>query len=149
MALAVAEAHRVLRPGGQLLDIHPDGAPLRLELWQARPGHHAGSREPDAYDHRNLGDLAPETTVPDFVATTQALAAAAHQGFSLGETVTFDYRFFFDTLDDLTTYLEDNEELDLAGDDLLERALLGLRQSPAPAQLVLVQPVIVTRLHKT
>lgn len=148
MALAVAEAHRVLRPGGQLLDIHPEGAPSRLELWQPLSGQSSETQEPEAYARRNLGDLAPESRVADFIATTQAMADALQHGFALGASVTFDYRFFFDTLDDLTTYLEENEELDLAGDDLLEQALLGLQQSSTPAQLVLVQRVNVTRLLK-
>jgi hypothetical protein len=149
MALAVAEAHRVLRPGGQLIDIHPAGAPLRLELWQARAGHVPADRAAEAFDRRILGDLGPEDMVDDFVESSRAIANAPAHGFELIETVTFDYRFFFDTLDDLTEYLEDNEELDLASDALLEQALHALQQSSAPAQLVLVQPVIATRLHKT
>jgi hypothetical protein len=148
MALAVAEAHRVLRPGGELLDLHPQGVPLRLELWRARESALPESHDPEAFERQVLGDLAPEAMADDFAATTRAIASAGQQGFELSETVDFDYRFFFDTLDDLTTYLEENEELDLAGDDLLERALLGLQASATPAVLVLVQPVVVTRLKK-
>jgi hypothetical protein len=148
MALAVAEAHRVLRPGGHLLDIHPQGTPLRLELWQARSSQPSDRRDPEAYDRRTLGDLAPEAMTADFVASTDAIDHAARQGFGAAQTVTFDYRFFFDTLDELTDYLQDNDELDLAGDDLLEQALLALQHAATPAHLVLVQPVIVTRLEK-
>jgi len=148
MALAVAEAHRVLRPGGLLLDIHPQATPLRLELWRSLTGQMPEDRAPSAFSRRALGQLASESTEPDFAASTEALSTAAGHGFQPGETRLFDYRFFFDTLDDLTTYLEENEELDLADDDLLEGALLALQESPGPAQLVLVQPVIATCLRK-
>ncbi len=148
MALAVAEAHRVLRPGGQLLDIHPLPAPLRLELWHTHGGPPPEDRDPAAFERRVLGNLEAEEMAQDFETSTQTLVDAAGRGFGAGETVTFDYRFFFDTLDDLTTYLEDNEELDLASDALLEQALHGLQHAPAPAQLVLVQPVSATCLRK-
>jgi hypothetical protein len=148
MALAVAEAQRVLRPGGLLLDIHPRAAPLRLEVWRARGTALPGSRAPEGFDQQALGDLAPEEMAADFAASTRALEAAPGLGLALSKTVHFDYRFFFDTLDDLTTYLEDNDELALATDALLERALDALRQASRPAQLVLVQPVIATRLEK-
>ena len=146
MALAVAEAHRLLRPGGELLDIHPQGAPLRLELWRARDSRLPDSQAPEAYERQPLGDLAPEEMVEDFLASSRAIASAV--GFQTASTLSFDYRFFFDTLDALTDYLADNEELDLAGDSLLERAFHALQGSPTPAQLVLVQPVIVTCLKK-
>ena len=147
MALAVAEAQRILRHGGQLLDIHPQGAPLRLELWRARGSRLPESPAPEAYERQPLGDLAPEEMVEDFLASSRAIASAA--GFQRTASLAFDYRFFFDSLDELTDYLADNEELDLAGDSLLERALHALQSSPMPAQLVLVQPVIVTCLQKT
>jgi hypothetical protein len=147
MALAVAEAHRILRPGGQLLDIHPQGAPLRLELWRARGSRLPENSAPEAYEQQPLGDLAPEEMVEDFLASSRAIASA--MDFQRTASLDFDYRFFFDSLDELTDYLEDNEELDLAGDSLLERALHALQSSPTPAQLVLVQPVIVTCLKKT
>lgn len=148
MALAVAEAQRVLRPGGHLVDIHPQAAPLRLELWRAPanarpPAHTAG-----AFDREALGDLKPEDMAADFAASTRALQAASEHGLARAQAVRFDYRYVFDTLDELTGYLEENEELDLAPDALLERALHALQRSRTSAQLVLVQPVIATRLRK-
>jgi hypothetical protein len=148
MALAVAEAHRLLRPGGTLLDLHPEGAPLRLEAWRALGRDLPGNRDPAGFAREVLGDLGPEAMAGDFAASTQALAGAAQHGLVHDDTVRFDYRFFFDTLDDLTTYLEENEEMELAGDALLERALLALQAARTPAQLVLVQPVAATRLRK-
>jgi hypothetical protein len=146
MALAVAEAQRVLRPGGYLVDIHPQASPLRLELWRAHTTGHPPSYAPGTFEREELGNLKPEEMAADFAASTRALEAAP--GFARGQATRFDYRYVFDTLDDLTTYLEDNEELDLAPDALLERALHALQRSRTPAQLVLVQPVIATRLGK-
>lgn len=152
MALAVAEAHRVLRPGGLLLDLHPVSAPLRLELWLQRAGA-APPEVPDPalFDCQALGDFAPDETLDDFAAATQALDAAvqaAGPGFAPAGSACFDYRYLFDDLDELTGYLEENEELDLAGEPLLERALLGLQAATVPARLVLVQRAIVTCLRK-
>jgi hypothetical protein len=149
MALAVAEARRVLRPGGLLLDIHPVGEPMRLEAWTARDGADPQSAEPGPFERRALGGFRPEATVEDFKAATRAIGAAAGAGFAPAGGVTFDDRYFFDSLDELTEYLEDNDELDLASDELLERALLALRGAAHPTRLVIIQPVIVTVLRKT
>jgi hypothetical protein len=148
MALAVAEAQRVLRPGGRLVEIHPQGLPLRLEIWRARRSAPPENRTPDDFDRQVLGDLAPEEMTEDFAAATRAIAGAAGGSLEHGQTIHFDYRYFFETLDELTAYLEDNEELQLASDALLEQALLAMRETSTRAQLVLIQPVIVTQLHK-
>jgi len=146
MAAALAEAHRVLRQGGVLLDIHPTSEPLWLELWSLRPGQPEASVDPEQYDQAALGDLAPGEMQPNFAAATAAIEAAPEQGYQVSEVRAFDFRFFFDTLDDLSDHLEVNEEFGLAGDELLEAALLGLQAATRPARLVLTQPVMVTRL---
>jgi hypothetical protein len=150
MAAAVAEALRVLRPGGLLLDVHPEAAPMRLEAWTPHPGLSSDDEraDPGDYERTCLGDFAPDDSQADFQASTQALALAETIGFVGRQTVPFEYRYVFDSLDELTDYLEENEELDLAGDALLERALMALQSAPRPARLVLVQPVSATRLLK-
>jgi hypothetical protein len=152
MGQAVAEAFRVLRPGGRLLDIHPLPTPLRLELWIANgpPGSPAG---PDPRDHvrQHLGQLEPDETLEDFAAASEALEAAARRaglGFLPAGSTEFEYRYFFDDLDQLTDYLEENDEMDLAGEPLLEGALQALQAATAPARLALIQPVVVTCLRK-
>jgi hypothetical protein len=152
MAAAVAEARRVLRPDGLLLDIHPIGRPMRLEVWHplesaGRNGRPSPADE-SAFERRVLGDFAPDPMVDDFLAATGTLEAAARDGFEAQQRCTFDYLFFFDSLDELTDYLEDNDELDLAGDALLESALQALAGASAPPWLVMAQPVVVNLLRK-
>jgi SAM-dependent methyltransferase len=148
MGAALAEAGRVLRPGGMLLDIHPTPEPMRLEAWV---GLTAGARrnppEPRDYRRAPLGSLATDETLGDFSAASEAVAGAGPD-FGSPQAVTFDYPYFFDGLDALTDYLEENDELDLAGDALLERALLELRDATTPSWLVLIQPVVATSLRK-
>jgi ubiquinone/menaquinone biosynthesis C-methylase UbiE len=152
MPRAVAEAGRVLRAGGQLLDIHPTADPMRLEAWLAlAPGASRNPPAPGDYRRQPLGSFAASDTLEDFRAALAALAAAsgaARPSFSLVRSVTFEYPYFFESLDELTDYLEANEELDQAGDDLLERALQALSAATTPAWLVLVQPVVATSLRK-
>ena len=146
MALAVAEAHRILRPGGAVLDIHPRAAPRRLEHWQSRTTAMPGTRAAGAFDAQTLGDLAPDMFMQDLLAASNTISVA--QGFSMAATVNFEFQFFFDSLDDLTGYLEDNDELELASDALLEQALHALQRSSMPSLLVMEQPVVVNRLNK-
>ena len=151
MALAVAEAHRILRPGGRLIDLHPADQPMRLEAWtRLRPGApaEADASVPADYQRQRLGELAADESLPDFVAASTALAAARRQGFEPGQTLAFEYQYFFDNLDELSDYLEENDELALASDELLERALLSAAQSASPVKLVLIQPVVAASLHR-
>ena len=131
MDMALAEASRVLRPGGLLLDVHPAAEPMRLEAWIAlRPGAPPNSPNPRDYRRRLLGPFVGDETLDDFAAATAALGRAAPT-FGPAQVVAFEYPYFFDGLDALTDYLEENDELDLASDDLLERALLALDEVQA------------------
>jgi SAM-dependent methyltransferase len=148
MRAALAEAGRVLRPGGQLLDVHPTSDPMRLEAWIALKAG-APRNAPQASDYRRvpLGSFGPDETLGDFSAASAALEGAEAE-FEPRCHATFDYPYFFDDLDALTEYLEDNDELELAGDELLEQALLALSAATTPAWLVLIQPVVATSLRK-
>jgi len=148
MAAALAEAGRVLRPGGQLLDVHPAPEPMRLEAWMALKAG-ASRDEPDPRDYRRvpLGAFGQDETLGDFSAASAAVDGASSD-FELERRAAFDYPYFFDDLDALTEYLEDNDELELAGDEILERALLTLSEATSPTWLVLIQPVVATSLRK-
>jgi hypothetical protein len=152
MLSAVAEARRVLRPHGVLLDVHPTGEPTHLQVWRAEYGA-AGdlAKQPENLEaiHRiPVGWLEHDESLQDFTAATDALAGALDHGFALQRSTTFDYRYFFDSLDELTEYLEDNEEHARASDELLERALLEMKQAATPPKLVIVQRTVVTALRK-
>ncbi len=148
MRAALAEAGRVLRPGGQLLDIHPTPDPIQLEAWIALKAG-LSRQQPDARDYRRvpLGSFGPDESLGDFSAASAAVAAAG-PAFEPQRQTTFDYPYFFDNLDALTDYLEENDELELAGDELLERALLAVSGATTPIWLVLIQPVIASSLRK-
>ncbi|MGH2521750.1 MAG: hypothetical protein ACRDH2_04520 [Anaerolineales bacterium] len=152
MASAVAEARRVLKRGGFLLDIHPTDEPTTLHVWHARYALNGDlSEQPEALEaiHRApIGELEHDKSLQDFTAATDALAGALESGFSLYRSATFDYRYFFDSLDELTGYLEDDWEHASASDTLLERALLAMQEATTPPKLVVVQRTVVTALRK-
>ena len=154
MLSAVAEARRVLRPHGLLLDVHPTDKPTHLEVWHAEYGAAGDFAEQpgnlEAMHRVPVGWLEHDESLQDFTAATDALAEAldAGRGFSLERSTTFDYRYFFDSLDELTEYLEDNEEHARASDELLERALMAMKQAATTPKLVIVQRTMVTALRK-
>ncbi len=161
MTSAVAEARRVLRspdavsgkPGGLLLDIHPTDEPTTLHLWHARYKLNEDLTDPpenlDAIHRTPIGELDHDPdSLGDFAAASDALAEALESGFELAQTLTFDYRYFFDSLDELTEYLEEEWENASASEALLERALMVMGQAPIAPKLVVVQRVVVTGLRK-
>ena len=155
MASAVAEAHRVLRRGGLLLDIHPTDELTSLEVWHARykaEGSFVETAENLEAIHRvPVGYLDhDEDMLQDFTAASDALAQALEdeRRFLLERSTVFDYRYFFDSLDELTDYLEENLEYARASDDLLERAVVVMRQAGTTPKIVIVQRTAATALRK-
>jgi hypothetical protein len=140
MAAAVAEAHRVLTRGGVLLDVHPSADRPRLLLGPLPAGAAAapplGRLDLDPGDQR------------DFAAAGDALAGALEAGFEPARALAFDYRYEFDSLDDLTDYLDDHPEFARASDELLEQVALALGRARTPARLTLLQRMAVTALVK-
>jgi len=155
MASAVAEAHRVLRRGGLLLDIHPTDELTSLEVWHARykaEGSFVETAENLEAIHRvPVGYLDhDEDMLQDFTAASDALAQALEdeRRFLLERSTVFDYRYFFDSLDELTDYLEENLEYARASDDLLERAVVVMRQAGTTPKIVIVQRTAATALRR-
>lgn len=152
MASAVAEAHRVLRSGGLLLDIHPTDEPTTLEVWYATAKDSAvevNEDNLDAITRVRLGPLEQEAAIrADFTKATEALVEPLDVLFDLAAVKTFEYQYFFDSLDELTDYLQDNHEHARASDDLLERATVALSRAPASPKLVIVQRTVVAALRK-
>jgi hypothetical protein len=152
MASAVAEARRVLREGGLLLDIHPTDEPATLHVWHARYKLNGDLTEQlenlESIQRAPVGELDHDESLSDFTAATDAIAEAVDNGFALVGSATFDYRYFFDSLDELTEYLDEEWEHAAASDELLERALMVMQQATTPPKLVVVQRAVVTALRK-
>ncbi len=152
MTSAVAEAQRVLRSGGLLLDIHPTDEPSTLEVWYAlsRDGAAQVTAENlEAVQRTPLGPLRHDPAIRrDFTHATEALVDALDVRFDLAAVRTFEYQYFFDSLDELTDYLEDNHEHARADDAQLERAAVVLSRAPTPPKLVIIQRTLVTALRK-
>lgn len=153
MAAAVAEAHRVLIAGGLLLDIHPTDEPAFLQVWHALGAQtdlaEVSAETQAAINRVHLGPLEHDPGIRrDFTAATDALVAALETAFDLAAVRTFEYQYFFDSLDELTDYFEDNHEHARASDALLEQAAVVLSRAPAPAKLVIVQRTVVAALRK-
>ena len=153
MAAAVAEAHRVLQRGGLLLDVHPTDEPTSLEIWHARYGGNfiESAENLEAVHRVPVGYLDHDAEMlSDFTAATDALAEALEDEsrFGLERSTVFDYRYFFDSLDELTDYLEENLEYAHASDELLERAVVALHQATTTPKIVIVQRTAVTALRK-
>lgn len=152
MASAVAEARRVLRKGGVLLDIHPTDEPATLHVWHTRYKLNGDITEQpenlESIQRTPVGELDHDESLSDFTAATDAIAEAVENGFALVGSATFDYRYFFDSLDELTEYLDEEWEHAAASDELLERALMAMQQATTPPKLVVVQRAVVTALRK-
>ncbi len=153
MSSAVVEARRVLKPDGRLVDIHPTDEASSLQVWHAtaRDGAADVTAANLAAIHRQpIGPLDHDPDVlRDFTCATDALAAALESGFELLGTQAFDYCYFFDTLDELTDYLEhEDDQHATANDELVERAVLAMRRAAAPPKLVVVQRTVATALLK-
>jgi hypothetical protein len=135
-----------------LLDIHPTDEPSFLQVWYATAWDGVGEVNPDNLEavHRvHLGPLDhdPETR-RDFTAATEALVDSLDALFDLAAVRTFEYQYFFDSLDELTDYFEDNHEHARASDELLESAAMAMSRAPAPPKLVIVQRTVVSALRK-
>jgi hypothetical protein len=135
-----------------LLDIHPTDEPSALEVWWATGQDASAPVSADNLDSVQRAYLGPLDHDPetrrDFTAATDALAASLDNLFDLSATRVFEYQYFFDSLDELTDYFEDNHEHARASDELLERAVSVLKRAPHAARLVIVQRTLVTALRK-
>lgn len=152
MALAVAEAYRVLKPGGLLLDVHPIDEPAALEIWYTQ--YATGLAEiPANLDVRYfvIGSLnyAP-TALRDFTATTETLIETLNDvsHFQSDHSAIFEYQYFFDSLDEFTAHFKDNQEFAHASDDLLMRARYAIQQATTTPKIVIIQKTTVTTLRK-
>jgi hypothetical protein len=157
MTSAVAEAGRVIRRGGVLLDVHPTDERSLLEVWTATGAGGVTDVTPDtlaAVTRTPLDRLDHDPAARlDFTRATDALADALadydDEGtWELAGVHTFEYQYFFEDLDELTDYFDDNHEHAHASDALLEQAARVLGRATGLSKLVVIQRTLVSALRK-
>jgi SAM-dependent methyltransferase len=90
---ALRTIHRALRPGGALLDIHPEPVPLAVEVW--RDGA-----------VRYVGALPERGVIPRIHAVRPLLDALVGAGyFALRRVRTFDFVAHLDSFEDFGPYM--------------------------------------------
>ncbi len=140
---ALAEAARVLKPGGRVLAIHPLGEAPMLQVWWNEPG---------ALQRHPVGWLQPRPAgACNFTAATDALMEAADTpGWHLQGTHPFDYYFSFEDLDELLDFLDDahSEGADIT-ETLMQKATHLLQTATGPTRLMVLQRTLVVGLKKT
>ena len=150
MSLALGEAHRVLKAGGLLLDLHATEDPLTLEVWHTGRSGNGKSGHEGAVHRTQVGCLDPTDAPHGFFEATDALAALLETGgFALRHSTSFEYRYFFDSLDELHRHLRDQHEHATLSRALERQARAVLRQAPVRHTLVALQRVAATALQKT
>jgi hypothetical protein len=150
MSVALGEAHRVLKPGGLLLDLHATEDPLALEIWHTSRSGNGKPGIEDVVHRMPVGCLEPTDAPHGFFEATDALAALLETGdFVLRHSTAFEYHYFFDSLDELRHHLRDKHEHALLSRALAEQARAVIRQAPARHKLVTLQRVAATALQKT
>lgn len=139
---ALAEASRVLKPGGRVLAIHPLGEAPLLQVWWT---------EPDALQRVPIGYLQPRPagTCNVSAATDALMDIADSPGWRLLGAHPFDYPFSFETLDELLDFLDDAhaEGADIT-ETLMQKTLHTLQTAAGPARLMVMQRTLVVGLQK-
>ncbi|HEU5113723.1 MAG TPA: hypothetical protein VFU96_10430 [Acidimicrobiia bacterium] len=144
MVYALEEIHRLLKPAGALIEIHPsmEGPPLvevrsngRLSFAEDDPG----------FDYAE-----------DVRQAEAAVASVVDQGmFVLEDRRRFELRTYADSVKELRDYWEvagayDPEEkeetLVRRRDEMYERAHAGMEDAARPSEIVYVEPATMSRL---
>ena len=134
MVDALKQIHRLLRPGGRLVDIHPtdDTHQVLVQLGQSR--HLAGwLREANDY--------------LEYRQATEAIDEAVDRGwFELDRRREFFYEYHADSIASLKEYLAEHWR-DAIVDDRVAASVEELMRSLEPDQMCILRvPVIITRL---
>ncbi len=125
--------HAALRPGGVMLDIHPEARHSRIEV-------HSGSRVED------VGNLDESEFLPDIDAAEKVLASAVSaERFVVEEQRRFDFLYHFAGVDEYKAFLVDEEWGNV--DPAVESRARELLAS-AGGELVMREPVRAARLRR-
>jgi hypothetical protein len=117
MVDALRRAHRLLTPGGTLIDLHPSPAAAVVEVGGAAIGC------VDALD-------APQRHA---AADTAIAAAMAERLFRVAAATEFDFFTYGDSIEELRDYVAEEWVSARIADDLVEQARRALRSAPVAA----------------
>ena len=134
MVHALEKIHRLLKPDGILIDIHPPPEPSSIDVRVDDRTHAAGwLHETDDYG--------------DYEAADEALAAIVARGlFVIERRGIFSFLTYADTLAELRTYLTEEWE-DARIDDVTAARIEELMTAPdRDKEIILREPVRIARL---
>src|SRR5262245_10489436 len=114
MVDALRLAHRLLTPGGVLVDFHPTASSVTVEVGAGT----AGFLDAGAARRRHA-------------AASHALEAAVFQGlFSVAASATFDFFTYGDSIDELRDYIVENWRDTSFAEETVERTRVMLCAAP-------------------
>ena len=148
MVHALEEIHRLLKPAGALIDIHPVAVASRLEI------HQAGKMD-------LVGHLMVRQWCADFQQADNALAEIEQRGvFAVERQSVFDTLTYYDSVAEMRTSLKESinyfardaqseaedapraEALAIRAEELMQAAVSG-------AELIAHEPTHISRLRPT
>ncbi len=136
MVHALEIIHKLLEPGGFLLDVHPSSDPPPIEVRLGKRYYLAGwLKETDDYI--------------EYIQADQALVAVVQRGlFALEKKGAFPFNTYAGSIEELRSYLAEAWQ-DAIVDDQVAGRVEELVQSPeADKEVVLRELVQISRLHR-
>ena len=110
MVHALEQIHELLKPGGNLLDIHPNGEPVEFILPLEGREHLIGyMRETDDYIEYRQADEAIQTAISKGL-------------FQIVKTGEFEFRTHADSFDELKAFLDENWSDAVITDEVIANA---------------------------
>jgi hypothetical protein len=136
MVHALERVHRLLKPAGELIDIHPATEPAAIEIRLGRRVFPAGwLQETDDYVEYELAD--------------QALAAVVNSRlFSLERSGAFDFVWHADNLADLRAYLAEEWQDAMIDDVTLMRAEELLQSIELDKEVIVREKIQLARFRR-
>ncbi len=134
---ALKGIHRWLRPGGVLLDLHPEAEDPRIDVVSG------------GTSTVQLGRMDSTTLIGNIRAARAALASLVDQRwFERERSVVFDFIFHFATVDEWFRHRQERRESRIVDPELIERAREVLA-SASQGELLVSEHVLATRLRRS
>src|SRR5262245_55088008 len=130
MVDALRLAHRIVQPGGCVVDLHPVAAPASVEVGTRTTGQVDGGDAPLRH-----------------AAAGVALASVIDEGlFAVERSTTFTFYTYGDTVEELRDYVEENWRNAKIDDRTVDRTRQALADAPS-ARPRTCEHVYITRLR--